>query len=196
MAVAVTGFAGGCGSHATGQSGRTGSAITMDQLPPGVAGARAHRIHLSDGRGGRFDTASLTGRPYVVTFLYVNCPDVCPIIADELRQALADLGPRADRAAVVAVSVDPRGDTRPAVASFLRRHREPANFHYLIGSEAQLKPTWNAYYAAPQIPGDPHSSHTAAIWMVDSRGRIAGKFSAGTTVSPRDIAAALRKLLS
>jgi cytochrome oxidase Cu insertion factor (SCO1/SenC/PrrC family) len=90
--------------------------------------------------------------------------------------------------------VDPRGDTRPAVREFLRRHRAPDNLHYLIGSEAQLRPVWKDWYAAPQIQGDPNSAHTAAIWLIDARGRIAGKFDAGVPVKPSELAEELGKL--
>ncbi|HTZ88000.1 MAG TPA: SCO family protein, partial [Solirubrobacteraceae bacterium] len=97
--------------------------------------------------------------------------------------------------AVVGVSVDPRGDTLAAVRAWLRMHREPNNFHYLIGSERSLKPTWNAYFVAPQIPGDPNSSHTAAIWLVDREGRRVAEINAGAPISPSDLAYDFRALL-
>jgi protein SCO1/2 len=134
--------------------------------------------------------------PYLVTFLYANCPDVCPLIGDELRQALERLGPDARRVAVVAVSVDPRGDSAEAVRAWLDRHREPAQFHYLIGSAAQLRPVWKAWFAAPQIAGKPDSTHTAAVWLVDAEGRLTGKVSAGVAFDPNALARDLRTLLS
>jgi protein SCO1 len=184
----------GCGQ---GTSTTTNSAGLRDMsaLPAGLAGGPAPRIRLTDARGGSFDTASLAGRPYAVTFLYTTCPDVCPLIGEELRQALDDLGPRAAGVAVVAISVDPVNDSAAAVRTWLARHREPPNFHYLIGSERQLQPYWRAYFAAPQIPGDPQSSHTAAIWLVDAQGRRVGSMSAGGPVSPSDIAHNLMRLL-
>src|SRR5665648_208330 len=65
---------------------------------------------------GAIDTARLRGRPFAVTFLYASCPDVCPLIAQEIVGALGRLGADARRVAVVAVSVDPRGDTPAAVS--------------------------------------------------------------------------------
>ncbi|MGH2831802.1 MAG: SCO family protein, partial [Solirubrobacteraceae bacterium] len=97
--------------------------------------------------------------------------------------------------AVVAVSVDPHGDTAAAVRSWLRLHREPANFHYLIGSERELKPTWDAYFVAPQIPDDPNSSHTAAIWLVNRQGRRQAELNAGEPIAPADLAYDFRQLL-
>lgn len=165
-------------------------------LPPGLDRRAAPRIRLAGARGGTIDTAALCGRAYVVTFLYVNCPDVCPVISQDLKAALRELGGQARRVAVVAVSVDPRGDTRAAVRAFLRRQRLPPNFHYGIGSERTLRRVWKAYYAAPQLPGRPESAHSAAVWLVDTRGRWRAHIAAGTSVNPREIARRLRALLS
>ena len=157
-------------------------------LPDGIVDEPAPDFRHADARGGELDTRSLAGTPYAVTFLYTECPDVCPLIGQEIGQALELLGGRSDDVAIVAVSVDPRGDTPEAVRAWLDRHDLPENFHYLIGSEEELKPTWDSYYAAPQTPGDPESSHSASIWMIDAEGRIRTKFSAGGPVPPADIA--------
>ncbi len=109
-------------------------------LPTGLSGAPAPRFVLDDARGGRLDTRRLRGRPYVVTFLYVDCKDVCPLIGAELKEALQRLGKRADDVTMIAVSVDPRGDTRPAVRRWLAELWMPLNFRYLIGSPEQLQP--------------------------------------------------------
>lgn len=164
-------------------------------LPDGVRGSKAFAFELPNARGGTIGTPDVAGKPYVVTFLYTDCPDVCPLIGAELRRALELIGPAAEETAVLAISVDPEGDTPAATRSWLERHRLPDNFHYLIGSEAQLKPVWDAYYAAPQIPGRADSAHTASIWLIDPRGRIRTKFSGGMPVPPADIAHDLRILI-
>ena len=163
-------------------------------LPAGILQRPVARIRLGDARGGVFDTARLRGRPYAVTFLYSTCPDVCPLIGAELRAALAALGPDARRYTVIAVSVDPRHDTAPAVRRWLEAHGEPSNFHYLIGRERELAPVWRAWHVAPQVPGDPRSAHTASIWLVDRHGRLAAILSAGTAVPTSDLVYDLRRL--
>lgn len=195
-------LAAGCGSSGDGGAagdggGGNGRFTAASTLPDGLAGRAAPSIRLTDARSGAaFDTASLRGKPYLVTFLFVNCPDVCPLIGQELRQTLERLGPQASDAAVVAISVDPRHDTAEAVKTWLRRQRQPEQFHYLIGSEAELTPVWRAFYAAPQIAGDPDSAHTAVVWLVDAQGRLQGKLAAGATFEPADLAADVRTLLS
>ena len=179
---------------ATGFSGRQGPFLG-NRLPDGVRNRRAPRVRLVDARGGVIDTRRLRGTPYVVTFLYTDCPDVCPLIAQELRQALLSLGRRARRVAVLAVSVDPRGDTREHVSAWLERRRMPRNFHYLIGTEAALRSVWRSYFVGPQRRDVKQSLHTASIWLVDAQGRWRTKFSGGVPVPSREIAHDLRVLL-
>lgn len=194
----------GCGSGGGGDDGGTtggggggGRFAAAGTLPEGLAGRAAPPIRLTDARSGRaFDVADLRGRPYLVTFLFVNCPDVCPLIGQELRQTLEALGPQAEEVAVVAVSVDPRHDTAEAVRTWLRRQRQPEQFHYLIGSAAELEPVWKGYYAAPQQAGNPESAHTAVVWLVDREGRLQGKVGAGQPFDPADLARDVRTLLA
>jgi protein SCO1 len=165
------------------------------QLPPDLAGAPAPAFEHADARGGEIGTADMAGKPYAVTFLFTDCPDVCPLIGQELREALELLGTRGEEVEVLAVSVDPEGDTPEAVRSWLDAHELPANFHYLVGPEAELAPTWEEYFAAPQPSGEAEGSHTAGIWLVDSDGRLRTKFSGGAPVPPADIAHDLGLLL-
>ncbi len=162
---------------------RTGSS-----LPAALAKRPVPQFDLADARGGRFASRSLKGHAYVITFLYVHCVDVCPLIGSEIHQALTDLGPAAKQLPVVAISVDPRGDTRTAVDHWLKLHQEPANFHYLIGSTQALTPIWKAFFVAPQIPDDPHSSHTAIIWLVNRVARVAALIPAGLPINTNNLA--------
>ena len=192
-------LAAGCGSSGDEEPATAGGGrfVAAGTLPEGLAGRAAPEIRLTDARSGRaFDAADLRGRPYLVTFLFVNCPDVCPLIGQELRQTLELLGPQTDDVAVVAVSVDPRHDTAEAVRTWLRRQRQPEQFHYLIGSEEQLEPVWKGFYAAPQQPGNPESAHTAVVWLIDAEGRLQGKVGAGQSFEPAALAQDVRTLLS
>jgi protein SCO1/2 len=165
-------------------------------LPADLAGGPAPTFEHLDARSREpFGTADVAGMPYIVTFLFTDCPDVCPLIGQEVRQALEELGPRSDDVGVLVVSVDPEGDTPESVRAWLERYEMPANVHYLIGDEAELEGTWEAYFAAPQVQGQPESTHTASIWLVDAEGRLRTKFSGGMPVPPADIAHDLDLLL-
>jgi protein SCO1/2 len=162
---------------------RSAPGLRAGRLPAGLDGSPAPAFRLRDGRGGTIDTRTLRGRPYAVTFLYTHCPDVCPAIADDLRDAL-----RGTNAAAVAVSVDPRGDTPGAVRAFARAHRLPASFRYAIGDRKALAPVWSAYFSSAQGSSAALNSHTAAVWLVDARGRLRAMYPGGAPIAPADLA--------
>jgi protein SCO1 len=172
-----------------GRAGPRAAGLRAERLPAGLDGRAAPAFRLRDGRGGVVDTRALRGRPYAVTFLYTHCPDVCPALAEDVRDAL-----RSTRAAAVAVSVDPRGDTPRAVRAFAGDHRLPPEFHYAIGDRAALAPVWQAYFAAPQSGRAAVSAHTAAVWLVDARGRLRAMYAGGARIDPADLAHDLRAL--
>jgi protein SCO1 len=156
------------------------------RLPESVVGRKAPTIRLRDARGAAVDTRRLGGRPYVVTFLFTDCRDTCPVIAAELRRALELLGPRGRAAAVVAVTAKPETDTPVRVRRWLAHRGMPANFRFALGPRRSLERVWRSYYAAPQ--GTERQPHSSSIWLIDAEGRIRTKFSAGVPVPPRDIA--------
>lgn len=167
------------------------------QIPAALVRQAAPAFRLRDGRtGAMVDSRSLTGRPYAITFLYTECPDVCPLIGQELRQALQDLGPQSRDVNVIAISVDPRGDTPSAVRAWLHHQGQPSNFHYLIGTTSELSPIWAKYFVAPQISGDPATStHTATVWLVDRHGHRRTDYAGGSSIDPANVAHDLRLLL-
>ena len=164
-------------------------------LPERLDGAPAPRIRLPDARGGTFDSRTLAGRPYLVTFLYTSCRDVCPLIGEEIAGALRRLGPRSEPVAAVAVSVDPRGDTPEGARRWLELHRLPARMHYVVGSREQLTPVWRDWYQLPagQRRLDPET-HAAGVWLVDARGRLRGRWPAGAPLDPAALAHDLEAL--
>lgn len=93
------------------------------------------------------------GKVVVLTFLYTECPDVCPIVANHLRDVAAALEEDGPDTAIVVVSVDPVGDTVDSVMDYSERWGMSNRWTYLIGDEAALKEVWKAYYIDPYVHG-------------------------------------------
>ena len=130
---------------------------------------KAPAISLHDATGRTVTLAAERGRFVLVTFLYTKCPDVCPLIAENLNAALRRLGPDRSRVRVLAVSVDPKGDTAAAVRAYARRLHLLSQFRYLIGRPAALRKVWNAWHVKTvRAPGVvQHVTYTA---LVDPKG--------------------------
>ena len=144
---------------------------------------------LVDGITGRPTTLSAQrGKIVVLSFLYTHCPDVCPLTAEELRQAQQKLtDDERGRTVFVAVSVDPAQDTPAAVQGFAKDHGLATNFVFLIGSAAQLQAVWSAY--GIRIETDPSTTavgHSDAIYLVDRKGQA--RLLVHSNISAADLA--------
>lgn len=93
------------------------------------------------------------GKVVVLTFLYTECPDVCPIVANHLRDIALLVEEDGSDAAVVIVSVDPEGDTVDSALAYSDRWQMTGRWTYLVGDEATLKDVWKAYYIDPYLHG-------------------------------------------
>lgn len=122
--------------------------------------ARAVDFRLRDQDGKPATMAAYRDQLVVVTFLYSTCEDTCPLTAQQIRGALDDLG---HDVPVLAISVDPAGDTPARVRRFLVEQRLAGRMRYLLGSRAQLAPIWRAYGIQPQGKGYEHSASTVLV---------------------------------
>jgi protein SCO1 len=148
---------------------------------------------LRDQNGRRVALSAQRGKLVLLTFLYTHCPDVCPLTAQNLNLAVKSLGRDGARVRVLAVSVDPGGDTPASVRKFVRDHRLSAQFHYLTGTRAQLAPIWRAYdvESMPHAMGD--VDHTLYVMLADRTGK--GRVIYDSTVHADTVAHDLRLLL-
>ena len=142
---------------------------------------KAPAIDLRNYSGQPVTLARYRGKAVFVTFLYAHCPDVCPLIASNLGVAMNMLGARAKDAQLIAVSVDPRGDTAKTVARFVREHGLTGRIQYLIGNASELARTWAAWkVGSKRDAGRPELvSHDALVYGVSGKGLL-------TTVYPAD----------
>jgi protein SCO1 len=156
------------------------------------AGMPRARFALRDQNGHTVTAASLRGRPVIVSFLYTHCQDTCPLVADQVRGALDQLGRRA--VPYVAVSVDPGGDTPESARAFLLKHDLNSRAHFLLGTLARLQPVWRAFGIQPQGTGNTaHDQHTPSTVILDARGVQRVGFLA-SEITPEGIAHDVRAL--
>ena len=107
------------------------------------------------------------GEVVVLTFLYTECPDVCPIVANHLRDVSAALEEEGTVAQIVVVSVDPEGDTVDSVLEYSNRWKMTERWTYLVGAEVELKEVWRAYYIDPYVHGPGRAVETPVVPSVD-----------------------------
>ena len=175
----------------------TGAAAAKDRLPfvgPVIAHpSAAPDFALRDQNGRTVRLGAQRGKVVMLTFLYTHCPDACPLTAIHIDEALDALGQRRRDVVVLAVTVDPRGDTPAAVDTFVRSHRLRPQFHYLTGARTSLARIWRRYGVTPLTTSGPDPDHTLYILLLDRTGTTRVLFDA--LAKPAAMAHDLRLLL-
>jgi protein SCO1 len=136
--------------------------------------APAPPLSLHNYLGQPVNIDSYRGKAVLVTFLYTNCPDICPLITSNLRVAQNLMGPAvSSKAQIIAVSVDPRGDTPKAVGAFLARHEMTGRMQYLVGSAPELARVWKAWGVGSERDDQQPQfiNHSGLIYGVTATGK-------------------------
>ena len=168
LTVAVLGLRNATGAPVTGLDSTPTTSSGLQGTDLGSVPAPAFSLH--DQFGKLVTLAQFAGKPVVLTFMYTHCPDVCPIMAERLHSVMVGLGVDAQRVAVVAISVDPRGDTVAAALNFSQVHHMTNYWHFLVGTQDELAPVWTAYAIDAQSVASTVSMHTAILYVIDKHG--------------------------
>ncbi|MBI5030012.1 MAG: SCO family protein [Chloroflexi bacterium] len=157
---------------------------------------RSPDFRLNDARGESVALSDYRGKVVVLSFLYTNCLDECPLIASKLRSVANQLGDSMKQVAYVAVSVDPEYDTPAAVQEFLQVHNLDGKMRYLIGTKEQLEPIWKAYYVGTLSNASSVNpvAHTTRTLIIDKQGNQ--RIELGTIFDPADAVYNVRALLA
>src|SRR5574337_654073 len=113
------------------------------------------------------------GRGSLVVLLYfgyTHCPDVCPLTLAQLHVVMQRLGPLADGARILFVSVDPARDTPAIMHGYVNAFDKRAMG--LVGDarsvEALSKRYRSAFTREPSAAdGSYEVSHSSAIYVFD-----------------------------
>ncbi|MDQ6817884.1 MAG: SCO family protein [Actinomycetota bacterium] len=170
--VAVIAALSGCGgssaatSEAGGDHGLQGLILRPAKSAPPLA--------LRNFTGRPVGLSAFRGKAVLVTFVYVHCPDVCPLIVAGLAAAQRQLGREARRVQILAVTVDPRRDTPADVRSFLAARDALGRMDYLLGTVRELLPIWKAWQVGVTLgPGKVIAGHSAMVYGITASGRLA-----------------------
>jgi protein SCO1/2 len=166
--------AAGCGSSS---AAKMQAPTTTSTSGSGFAGVALHPprvaqpIALHDAEGRPVTLAGQRGRFVLVTFIYTHCVDVCPLITANLNAALRAIGPARRDVRVLAVSVDPVGDTAAAVRAYAKQKHLLPQFRYLIGTRPQLRRVWVAWHVLAVLRKADVVDHVAYTALIDRSGK-------------------------
>ncbi|MFC7420874.1 SCO family protein [Iodobacter arcticus] len=154
-------------------------------------GALGGEFTLSDHTGKTRSLADFKDKVVVIFFGYTHCPDVCPTTMIELKNAMQQLGSKADQVQVLFVSVDPERDTKEVLKQYVPVF--DSRFLGLSGTAAQLAEVAGRYKIIYQkqmsSSGDYTVDHSAGSYLLDKNGkpRVMVSYGAGASVFVHDL---------
>jgi protein SCO1/2 len=178
-------LASGCGSSGSSKTtaASTGSAAKVAYKAEAVLSPATPEppLRLRNYLGQQVNIDQYRGKPVLITFVYTHCPDVCPLIVANLRVAQNMMGAGgAQKAQVIAVSVDAKGDTPKSVKAFLKAHEMTGRMQYLIGSQQELSRVWKAWGVGSErdAKNPDFVEHSGLIYGITASGKRAVLYSA------------------
>ena len=152
-------------------------------------------FRLVDHNGRTITEQDLKGRPFLVFFGFTHCPNVCPTALFEVSEVMRKLGPDAERARALFVTVDPERDTPEKLKDYVSSF-DP----HVIGvtgdaaAIAGIAKAYRVYSKKVPLDGGGYTmDHTAIVYLMDKQGRFVAPFNLKRT--PEAAAADLRRYL-
>jgi cytochrome oxidase Cu insertion factor (SCO1/SenC/PrrC family) len=163
----------------------------------------APRFSLTDQQGRTFGSDDLGGRAAVVSFVYTNCKDTCPLLTATMAQVQGSLrreGLLGSNVQLVSVTVDPDRDSPDVLSAYASKFRaDPDAWRFLTGDRESVfgvlagfklnsREVARAFAGADEVP---HSNRFA---VVDPQGQVRANLQ-GDAVSAHEVIQTVKRVL-
>ena len=118
--------------------------------------------------------ADFHGKVVAVSFIYTECPDICPMLTQKLVQVQDELG--ADfgaKVAFVSISLDPEHDTPEVLKDYAEFWgAKPEGWSFLTGSPEAVRDVTRHYGVFFARKEDGSVDHTQLTTLIDADGQM------------------------
>jgi protein SCO1/2 len=174
---------------------------------PDLGSTPTYELTNQDGQAVK--SSDLLGQLQVVSFIWTNCTDICPLVTTEMKtlQVALETKNLAKEVHLVSISVDPERDTPEVLKAYAQGYgADPARWQFLTGPIDVVRGAVVTGYHIPMEkgpigghsahggPGDYNVSHSGKIALVDKAGVIRGWYD-GTSLDRDRLLADLQSLL-
>jgi len=162
-----------------GQSGSSSTQNPSAEHPPGAVLVDVPWKHLpsvpqfvlTNQHDETFDSATLAGKPYAVSFFFASCPSICRDLNAQVQRLNEQL--RNEDVGFVSISVDPEKDTPEILERYANDYNAtPERWAMLTGPLYKVREIGEQIF---RVIVDP-ATHTDNILLVDKWGRYRDRF--------------------
>ena len=142
------------------------------------------------------------GEYLVMGFIYTNCPDICPLITQNLLKAQQELNNPAD-VHFAALSFDPQRDTPSVLKKYAEAFKAGDNFSFLTGDTTQVQAFLDSARVRSQVSMRQVTdsgkdiyfmNHSDKIMVFDKKGRLIYEYGGSQKMIPSLISEDLNKV--
>ncbi len=148
-------------------------AQSTDTAIPGfpMPGNLAPDFTLTDQFGRPVTLSSLRGHEIVLAFIDARCVSLCPLTAQIMYNARAQLGSAAaSQVELVAVNANPDATSVTEVQSWSINHGMLHQWEFLTGTATQLESIYHLYNVADEVEAGGAVVHDPATFIIDAQG--------------------------
>lgn len=144
------------------------------QTTNSMVGALGGPFTLTATDGSAVTDQSYRGKWALIYFGYTSCPDTCPTALNNMGIALDRLDRDAARLQPIFITVDPKRDTRDALAEYLKSF-DP-HIVGLSGTEDQIAAVVKEYHVYVEVPSgggkDYVVNHSSFFYLINPEGKF------------------------
>ena len=170
------------------------ASIALAGCSPGGAAQPLPKFALMNQSGHVIRAEDLRGRAAIISFLFTNCHDTCPVVTARLAQAQAEVLAAGLSSSVrfVSITVDPTTDTPDVLRKYAERFgADTTNWDFLTGRPEEVGPVVRAMKVF--TTHERGIGHADVMLFVNIRGEIE-KRSTGMDIQPAYILEWVRRL--
>ena len=154
-------------------SANAGNSASNGVVDPGASldGRPAPQFTLTDQFGKTVSLSQFKGKVVVLAFVDSECTNICPLTTESMMRALQMLGPQAAKdVQLLGINANPQAVSISDVKTYSENHNMMNSWHFLTGSDNQLKSVWKNYYIYDQIVNG-QIDHTPALYIIGPNGK-------------------------
>jgi cytochrome oxidase Cu insertion factor (SCO1/SenC/PrrC family) len=155
---------------------------------------------LIDSTGKSMGLTDLSGKVWVVNFIYTTCTDTCPLQSLAMAKLQKDFTGKPVK--MVSISVDPERDTPQVLAAYAAKYdADGRRWHFLTGQREQvIKLIRDGFHLSVAVlPTDSDTSgmipHSPRFVLVDGGGQIRGYYDSREMLAMARLKSDLETLL-
>ena len=161
---------------------------------------RAPEFNLTDTAGKQVSLQSLDNKIKVVSFIFTNCPDACPMTLfyyDKTQQELKEEGLFGDKVQLLSITMDPERDDLKALTEYGKTfNADFSGWRFLRGDRPETDRLMNALNIPAEKDENGNYVHSNRVFLIDGNRNVRTTYTLQDDEGQKQLISDLKNLAS